>query len=327
MPRSFFDLQQTKNGLEIMLNTVLPLPAADLPVAKIRYRFTLSAPSPSRLWLGSTWRGIIGNRLKELVCPFANRTDCEQCTIRKHCPAALIIKGHTAMPGLRDSPRGYVVDSMTEPGSRNPTMVLTLFGETIRFAPMITAALEKGQRKGIFHTRTTYSMTETEQIRPNGDSIPLGYKEVPDAEPLHIWTNEPALPVTPDRYRFETPVRLKARGAYLDSMDWPFFFASLARRLEALGCLMNNEKPLGRENWHTMQAAFQAPGTIFAETVWKDLFRYSGTQKKKIPMGGLVGTFDISGAADWVRTWIDSARVVHVGKGAAMGLGRVVPDS
>jgi hypothetical protein len=36
--------------------------------------------------------------------------------------------------------------------------------------------------------------------------------------------------------------------------------------------------------------------------------------------------WNIEAATCGVRNWIDAARVVHVGKGAAMGLGRVTPD-
>jgi hypothetical protein len=211
---------------------------------------------------------------------------------------------------------------MTGSGSRTLTMDLTLFGSTIQYAPIITGALEKGEHRGIFYDRTPYRIAATEQLTPTGEPLPLDHRSAPDAAPLQEWLDN--LPA-PDAatYRFAAPVRLKTRGSYLSTMDWPFFFSSLARRLEALGCLMHNGAPLGRETWTAMQQMFREPGHIEAPLTWKDLARYSSTQNKKVPLGGLVGTFDISQAADWVRQWIDAARVVHVGKGTAMGLGKV----
>ena len=293
-------------------------PSADLPVAKVRYRFSLPRLSPPDFWLGSTWRGILGNTLRELVCPFSSRTACEQCTIRKHCPAATLIKGHTAMPGLRDSPRGYVIDSMTGSGSRTLTMDLTLFGSTVQYAPIITGALEKGEHRGIFHDRTPYRIAATEQLTPAGETRPLDNRSAPDAAPLQKWLDN--LPA-PDAatYRFAAPVRLKTKGSYLSTMDWPFFFASLA-------CLMHGGTPLGRETWTAMQQMFQEPGRIESHLTWKDLARYSSTQKRKVPLGGLVGTFDITRAADWIQPWLNAARVIHVGKGTAMGLGKITVD-
>ena len=37
----------------------------------------------------------------------------------------------------------------------------------------------------------------------------------------------------------------------------------------------------------------------------------------------LVGKVDVSKAADWVATWMQAAQTLHVGKGAAMGFGKV----
>jgi CRISPR/Cas system endoribonuclease Cas6 (RAMP superfamily) len=57
-----------------------------------------------------------------------------------------------------------------------------------------------------------------------------------------------------------------------------------------------------------------------------DYSRYSSRQHKKVPMGGLTGTAVLGASETWCLPWLQAASLIHVGKGASMGLGKVTMD-
>ena len=120
----------------------------------------------------------------------------------------------------------------------------------------------------------------------------------------------------------DPPLRLRARGRYLKTMDWPFFLASLAQRMEMLAVIFHTGGPLGRERWvHLKERLLQLAPAGAAGFVWKDWNRYSNRQRRNVPMGGLAGETVIPQAPPELWEWLRCAPLVHAGKGAVMGLG------
>jgi len=107
-------------------------------------------------------------------------------------------------------------------------------------------------------------------------------------------------------------------------MEWPFFFESLARRLEAICRVYADGEPLGKELWTTLLERLPQANGYKARMRWHDYHRYSNRQRTKVPMGGLVGDVELGHALPpGLLEWWKAAALVHVGKGACMGLGRV----
>ncbi len=80
---------------------------------------------------------------------------------------------------------------------------------------------------------------------------------------------------------------------------------------------------MGRETWIRLEYTFREMWIRGEERVaWKDWSRYSNRQRRKVPMDGLVGSVLILDALPGLWSWLRCAEVAHVGKGAAMGLGR-----
>jgi len=107
-------------------------------------------------------------------------------------------------------------------------------------------------------------------------------------------------------------------------MDWPFFLSTLFRRLESACRLFCDAPPLGRELWLQLQQVADSHGVSGCRLTWSDLARYSNRQERRVPMGGLVGTCEVDDPDGSRYPWWLAASLVHVGKGASMGLGRVV---
>jgi hypothetical protein len=138
---------------------------------------------------------------------------------------------------------------------------------------------------------------------------------------LANWLHEP--PPFPWRLAFVTPLRLRRQGRYLSRIDWPFFLSNVVQRLEMLMVSFQDGKPMGAESWQQFHELFQQPARILDDLSWCDWSRYSNRQKQKVFMGGLVGGVTIEEAPRlWWPFW-QAATLANVGKGAAMGLGRV----
>jgi CRISPR/Cas system endoribonuclease Cas6 (RAMP superfamily) len=58
-----------------------------------------------------------------------------------------------------------------------------------------------------------------------------------------------------------------------------------------------------------------------------DWERYSNRQQRKVTLGGLLGTLDLEGdIPEDLATLLRTAEILHVGKGATFGLGRIALD-
>ncbi len=56
---------------------------------------------------------------------------------------------------------------------------------------------------------------------------------------------------------------------------------------------------------------------------WHDWERYSNRQQTKMVFGGLLGTLDLEGD---LASLLRAAEILHVGKGATFGLGRIAVE-
>ncbi len=302
----------------------------DLPLMRLEFEIKTdpdaeAGPPP---FTGSAWRGLVGRRVQKLVCPFQRRPDCRACLIKGNCPYALLMEEENALPGLSDAPRGYVLSPSARSAKGRSRLSVTLFGACARFAPVVVMAVLQGRRVGLGKGRHKYEVAALNERRPDGSRVrhplvPEGHVSPQGPDPLARWLEEGGDPPERLRVRLATPVRLRKKGRYLDRMDWAFFFGSLARRLEALNCLFSEGQPLGREGWFALKERFRTAGDIRERLGWRDLARYSGRQRQKVPMGGLVGEVTVERPGRVDLAWWRAAELVHVGKGVVMGLGRV----
>ena len=277
-------------------------------------------------YLGSTWRGVIGQNLQKLVCPFVQRPRASECTIKDHCPYFQLFEQVSSVPGFSSAPRGYILfPDQTE--EKKLRLEITLFGTASRFVSALARAILRAQKSGLGADRVQFNIIRWAEILPGGDINPLSfdleYLNISGPFPLFKWIESMPIPKQREEIVFVTPMRLRQKGKYLFRMDWPFFFSTLVRRLEILNILFNRQERIGSDLWLQLNEAFSQAYVARDELYWKDLKRYSNRQCRKVPLGGLVGKVVVENISLWWWRWWQMAALVHVGKGTNMGLGKV----
>ena len=301
----------------------------DLMLTRLAVRVSLEKKTSLPPHSGSTWRGLLGWRVMSLVCPFDRRPACTACIIRDNCPYFILMEKESPLSGLSEAPKGYVISPDPPDPEGRQTVFVTLIGRCARLLPVVIQALLTGGARGIGAERSPYRVEAVEEIAPDGRSHPLYFSDegLIDARgpwPLTRWLGDTPATVAPLELRLVTPVRLRRKGRYAAEMDWRFYLGTLARRLEGLNRVFNDGPPLGKPVWLALNEHFNLNGAVHTDVRWKDMARYSSRQRRKVPMGGMVGRAFLASSPPWLTQWWKAAELVHVGKGAAMGWGKVV---
>ncbi len=311
-----------------------------LKILRFEIEISTQQDIPPDFYLGSTWRGILGWELKRLLCPYPRPPDCPGCILRDNCPYFVLFEQKTDLPGILDAPRGYILYPPLNSKDKKISLEITLIGHCTRFVAAVLQALAKAQKRGLGKDRIPFSIISMAENTPEKiqhlDIRKDILAQIRGPFTLNQWLEHLQDNGPVYNFRLPTPLRLRQKGRYLSDMDLSFTFTTLARRLEALSCIFDRASPLGKKRWLEVCALFQGldkPGNsdsvrtgkdgFFRDLHWDDFARFSRRQKRKVPMGGLVGECTLVSDLPGLGRWLKCAELLHVGKGAAMGLGRI----
>lgn len=291
---------------------------------KVFVELTKNAQLPS--FLGFAWRGLLGHSLRQLICLFHKQKTCKNCEMQHHCPYFQLFELGSTISGFSSTVRGYVFYSQNTHNLN--VLEIKLFGKTAQYIYILMAALRKAQKIGLGAERVRFEIKKVVEVCPDGQENILSFEQkdvnIRGPFPLLHWLDNDLNSDYIQEIKIVSPVRLRQKGKYLTRMDWPFFFFSLTRRLEMLNVFFNDGEILSREEWQGLKEIFKQVKVDKEELHWLDLKRYSSRQRKKIPLGGLVGRVYLNTVSSWWLKWWQLASLVHVGKGAGMGLGKIV---
>lgn len=299
-----------------------------LPILKINFTVRIKNRSSLPYYLGSAWRGLIGWELRRLICPFTELPLCQPCQIKGNCPYFMLFEKGASRPDIKDAPRGYILYPPPTTNNGQDELEITLVGECTKLLPVVVAAIQEGKSVGLGANRNAYTINGLSEKLPDGrrQELSLNTEAIADVAgpfPLEDWILK-ASKTTASQVFFLTPVRLRKQGKYIEKMVWPFYFTTIASRLEALNCLFHTGTPLGRETFLKLQTLFEPTSQISDDLQWVDYTRFSNRQHRKVMMGGLIGSACCDTPPNGLDAWWQAAALLHVGKGASMGLGRVV---
>ena len=312
---------------------------SDYPLPRIPYvrlRTTLRADQPASLpaYTGSTLRGAFGHALRKLVCVMGPDQPCVDCLLRRTCHYTRLfetsIEGEPPafLAGVPTAPRPYVFEPRAGAGDLAAgaplEFDLLLFGQAADLASYALLAVDRMAAAGLGKGRARFTLDQALAQTPEGGWSPL----VDQGRLRGTGTVQPLVPPrggldTPRvRLRFRTPTRLMLRGRLAEGATFrELAFLMLRRTLE----LAHFHLPGAVLDW-TFRPYLEKANAVriaAADLSWKDWQRYSNRQERKMTLGGFVGTLDLEGDLAPFIPLLRTAEIVHLGKGATFGLGKV----
>jgi hypothetical protein len=263
-----------------------------------------------------------------VACPFG-REDCIGCSIGRQCAYAYLFETPVftdaeIMRKYREAPHPFIFEPPPAKASvtqgEETYLGLVLVGRAVELIPYIYLALEALGRTGLGRDRVPFRL---ERIAVAEGPIVWEWDRGRRFYPPDLcWLS--LLPGESRRSVFTidlvSPTRIVVQGQLSRRPEFLDIVKTLARRVFLLryfhcgGCT----EPLAQQ---FLQSAQQAR-TIKASYRWEDWERFSGRQKRRVPIGGVVGRIVVEGDFGVLEPLLRAGEFVHVGKNTTFGLGR-----
>jgi hypothetical protein len=278
-------------------------------------------------------RGAFGHALRRTVCAMGPEQPCESCRLRQACVYPRIFETFVEgapppfLRGLASAPRPYVF----EPGDDRQDFAagdplpfdLILIGQAVDLQAYVLLAVERMARSGLGVSRAPFELARAEARTPAGAPLTLfvdGRATGPAAAPS--LPSRAGLDATRATIRLLTPLRLQERGHLSTTLDVRSLVLAMIRRTLELAWF---HVPGAAIDW-TFRPLLDHAAALRStpHVAWHDWERYSNRQQRKVTLGGLLGTLDLEGEIpETLATLLRTAEILHVGKGATFGLGRI----
>lgn len=314
----------------------------DLRIA--RYRFVLEAEEQGLdmpPFKSSAFRGGFGQVFKSLTCKHPG-IECSDCEIQHSCPYVYVFEtkpptDSKVLKKFENVPRPYVIVTSFEDqktrfseGERL-SFELLVFGDAIAYVPFFIYSFERLGDVGIGKQRRSYHLVRVEALDVvNGLAF-----QVYEGNSRRIHQHDYALKGSEIEARadkvggqrgvtvkFETPLRLKWKGAYTDDPQFHLLIRNAVRRVSSLLYFHHGGKELPLDYTELFRRA-ESVELVKNTTHWVDWERYSARQETKMQFGGMIGEAVYQGDVGEFLPWLIAAEMLHVGKQTAFGLGKI----
>jgi hypothetical protein len=324
------------------------------------YRLTLEALEPLNLppFKGSALRGGFGHTFKRLAC--AEPWPCgERCQRGNACPYGYVFEtsppdASQVLRTFSEVPRPFVIQPPADrrehiPAGERLTFGLVLVGHAIDYLPYFVAVFKELGRVGLgrpFDTpqgrhRGKYRLLAVDGVsapssskgegRGEGGSQPIYRAEEDVVRPVEVTitgdaVNARVTTLLPNRITldFQTPTRLKHGGRWV--REGPPFYVLIKTLLGRISSLsyFHCGQQLEADFRGLIDRAAEGVRIAQCQTDWQDWSRFSGRQKQRVEMGGLVGRVTYEGDLSDYLPLLALGELVHVGKGTVFGNGKYV---
>lgn len=283
-------------------------------------------------------RRIVGRALIERFCPYG-RPLCEaergasgppphpreRCRVAEACPYGVVF----AASLTRRPPYAFHVFT-GDNRAGGARIELTLFGPAWRIYSWILVAIGEALRRGVGKVRRPWRVERVARIRPDGRAEPIAGPSsaglIPDLAPDHLDpTPAPGAAPGPVTVQFLSPARLLRDGRLLPGREPVPFGLLIARILDRFADLYGPDasEVLAPEIRRVIEADASAVPQIEDDTRWFEVRDYSSRSRSELLLGGKVGRAVYGGAAGRFLPILRAGEIVHVGKNAASGCGRI----
>jgi len=318
----------------------------------LRLRFHLKALNDCDLpaWKGSLLRGAFGHALRRTVCTMKQGQLCENCMLRAQCAYTRLFETFVTetpprfLHGQVSSPRPFIF----EPQDKNKNYPigeilwfdLILISEAINYLPYVIFAVYQMGKQGLgvkrhpFHLETVYCyQPEKEQKQNDNPNIENNHWQAiyDGAREMILFAPEPIplknTSVNSNSFdsvmlKFLTQTRLKFKDELTMEFNFRMLVFKMIRRILELAYFYTDQKDINWEFHDLLEAADNVEITK-RNLHWEDWQRYSNRQKTKMKFGGFIGDIALEGDLAPFRDLLAYSEVLHVGKGATFGLGKL----
>lgn len=272
---------------------------------------------------GAIWRSAFGARLRRDAC-ITGADRCDGCSVRQRCAYGAVFEpiptpqSQGLSQRFRDLPRPYVISPVHRGGFYGAGQRLSL--DLILTAPAFGHLKAAERAFSRLHIHGTPMRLVEAQMRSPQASDGSPEDASIDANGYNI-----VIPAVPETVRvvLEHPLRLRRdnRNVGTETFRADTFFSALLRRISSLYEAANSE-PMDVNYRRLLDHAREHIRLDDTRLAWIDAERHSSRQARNVPIGGVVGSFTLTGNLEPLWPWLWVGQWTHVGKGAVMGLGR-----
>lgn len=316
--------------------------AAGLTFVHLRFRAKLSTPDPALRYLGPTLRGCLGYALKEVACSMKHG-DCSRCLLRSACafPEFFGARGEAddggagaelreatnerAAGGGGQSAQPFALE-VAAPGSwwgdaDDLAWGIRLFGRAQRWVPHLIAAYLQAQERGLGPNRTQFELIEVVDAVGARQVWAPGDLTVGACAPRPVVDASRVVGAGVMRWWFRTPVRITRQGKAAPLDDGLSIILAGRRRFQTLHAAVLGAEPRDGGSGPYLDAGqFR---TVESQLEPWNIERFSGRQRQRVPLRGMVGEVRIEGPWHLAGPWLHAIEQMHLGKHTTFGFGRV----
>lgn len=311
---------------------------ADFALSHYQFRLNLLDTLHIHPYKGSALRGGFGHTFKRLVC--VQPQACHQkCRMGNSCPYGYIFE--TAPPDdsevLRNFgavPRPFIIEPPPDkrmlliPGERLP-FGLTLIGRGDSYLPYFIAVFRELGNAGLGRKRARFQLEAVDAVSPYERTAKAVYR-ADDAliktvkvtvDSRAIMHRAERLPADRIALDFLSPTKLKHKGQWIrNGPSFQTLIRTLLGRTSSLSYFHCGERLEADFRGLIDRAA--SVDIVESTTYWESWSRFSGRQKQRIDMGGLMGEVTYAGDLAPYLPLLALGELIHVGKGTVFGNGQ-----
>lgn len=276
-------------------------------------------------------RSVLGKELHSMCC-IAHKAKCPECMYNKTCAYAFLFetilpqknqivpgRDRASHPFAFTQGRGSVGKELKE-----YDFVITLFGKAIEYLPYVYAAFVRAGKNGLFKERVSFIVEKVlagdrdilisqEQLDTNVTPLVFEYPESEEESRAPTKKGEVLV-------ELKTPMRFKVGGKYASDFTARDFMSCLFRRMNTMCSLYGQSATI-------LEKPFFANENIQItdkNLLWFQNRHYSARQKETMELGGVTGTFKLSGNfTEQDLKLLEFARISNAGKNTNFGLGQL----
>jgi hypothetical protein len=259
-------------------------------------------------YLGSTLHGVIGWKLSA------------------HSPEGyrFLFENRRYGGGRQDIVNPYILEPPRSQGFYHRGDMLSfrfiLIGDAQRYLHEIVGALTRDTWYEFGSQRKKFQLVDIIQEERLDPIWRLGKLNLDAAVPERLIAKE-LDGMTRCSIHLLTPLRIRRGGESLKKIDFPTIIRSITRRVAAL-----TERYGGYAAHDAISSICRLSESVHTTSsglYWYELNRYSNRRNTKMDLSGLLGAMTFEGELTPFTSWLNAARVLHIGRNVTFGCGQL----